>query len=311
MGDTTLNSSKKIPVIINCDTGIDDAVAIMIAVKSGKLDIRLITTDVGNVNTTQSAINTLNVLEIIKAPEIPVAVGEGKCLKRERARFTAHGNNGLGGFSLEQNPRKVLGGDAVEEMYKTLMASEEKITIICISPTTNLAKLIISHKDCLAKIDRVVVMAGSIEELKQGEMPYPEFNISGDPEAGEVLLSSGLSIVIVPMEMGHTAYLDWKDVFETKNLNNTGETLEWIFRSYHDRHVKNGIATHDGCTVAYLTNPELFKTIPAHSEIKYYDSIDTGVMITNFTGDPNVLTCTDIDIPKFKKLYFSSLKKCN
>lgn len=87
---------KKIPVIINCDTGIDDAVAIMLAVKSEALDIKLITTDVGNIKTKQAGQNTLNILELIGAPDIPVVAGEGKCLENERARVTVHGFYGYG-----------------------------------------------------------------------------------------------------------------------------------------------------------------------------------------------------------------------
>lgn len=303
-------TQKKIPVIVNCDTGIDDAVALMIALKSEKIDIKLIVTDVGNVDTTQSAINTLNTLELFDAPEIPVVVGEGKCFKRERPRFVAHGNNGLGGYENKDNPRKITEGDAVEAMYNTLMQSEEKITIVCISPTTNLAKLIDSHKDCLDKIEQIVVMAGSIEEVGQNEIPYPEFNISGDPEAAEVLFNSGLEIMVIPMEMGHTAYLEWEDVYKTKNMNFTGETLEFIYRSYRDRHVKNGIATHDGCATAFLTNPELFKVRDVFAEIKYFDSIDTGVLVMDFEKEPNMKTCVEVDVPAFRNMYFEYLKKC-
>lgn len=304
------NTKKLIPTIINCDTGIDDAVALMIAVKSKKLDIKLITTDLGNVNAEQSAKNTLNVLELINAPQIPVSFGEGKCYKLERARVSVHGNDGLGGYKFDENPRKILEGDAVENMYKTLMASDEKITIICISPTTNIAKLVSTHKDCLEKIERIVIMVGTIEKVADGEIPYPEFNCAGDPEACEEVLKSGVKIEIVPMEMGHTAYLDWQDVFKTKNTNFVGSVFEYIFRSYKDRHVKNGIATHDGCAIAYVTNPELFETKPVYAEVKYFDMIGTGVLTMDFDKEPNMITCTKVDIPKFKKLYFKCLKEC-
>lgn len=303
-------NNKLIPTIINCDTGIDDAVALMMAVKSKKLDIRLITTDLGNVNAKQSAQNTLNVLELINAPEIPVSAGEGKCFKMERARVSVHGNDGLGGYNFDENNRKILEGDAVEEMYKTLMASNEKITIICISPTTNIAKLVSQHKDCLEKIERIVIMVGTIEKVADGEIPYPEFNCAGDPEACAEVLSSGVKIEIVPMEMGHTAYLDWQDVFKTKNTNFVGSVFEFIFRSYKDRHVKNGIATHDGCAIAYVTNPELFETSEVYGEVKYFDMIGTGVMTMDFEKEPNMLTCTKVNISKFKKLYFKCLKDC-
>ena len=97
---------KKIPVIINCDTGIDDAVALMLAVKSGVLDIKLITTDVGNVEPVRAAKNTLNILELVGAPDIPVAAGDGKPLEKERPRVAVHGNGGLGEYVFEKNSIK-------------------------------------------------------------------------------------------------------------------------------------------------------------------------------------------------------------
>lgn len=301
---------KKIPVIINCDPGIDDAVALMIGIKSEKLDVKLITTDVGNVKTTQAAKNCLNILEMLGAENIPVVAGDGKCFAQERPRPAVHGNGGLGEYVFEENSRRLTSGDAVKKLYETLMESEEKITIICMSPPTNLAKLIAEHKDCVKKIERIVFMAGSIEEVAKNEMPYPEFNVSCDPEAGEILMKSKVPMEIVPMEMGHTAYLTWQEVFKTKLTNYVGRTLEVIFRSYKDRHVKNGIATHDGCAMAYVTNPELFKTKPVNASVKYFESIKSGVLIMDFNKKPNAVTCVSVNIPAFKKLYFKMLKKC-
>lgn len=301
---------KKIPTIINCDTGIDDAVALMIAIKSEKLDIKLITTDVGNVDSLQAGKNCLNILELVGAEDIPVVAGDGKCFEKERKRLAVHGSTGLGEYTFEENSRRLLDENAVEKMYQTLVDSEEKMTIICLSPCSNLAKLMKKHKNVKNKIERIVYMVGSIEEVQKGEMPYAEFNATCDPEAAEFVLKSGVPIEIVPMEMGHTAYLDWQDVFATKNENFVGSVLEIIFRSYKDRHVKNGIATHDGTAVAYVTNPEIFKTSPIHGEIKYFDSIGSGVLVVDKNKKPNMLACTEVDVKKFKKLYFKSLKKC-
>ena len=153
-------------------------------------------------------------------------------------------------------------------------------------------------------------MAGSIEPTPKGVAPYPEFNISVDPEAAEIVFGAGIPMEIVPMEMGHTAYLDWQEVFKTKNLNFVGSVFEVMFRAYKDRHVKNGIAMHDGTAVAYMTNPELFKVSPVHTEIEYFDSVDTGIITMDFKKKPNAITCTEINIKKFKKLYFDLLKKC-
>lgn len=304
------NRREKIPVIFNCDTGIDDAVALMIAVKSNRLDIKLIVTDLGNVEPSKSAQNTCNILDLIGSPAVPVVAGEGKCLKRERPRVAVHGNGGLGEYRFTQKNFAPVKANAVELMAETLKKSDKKVTIICLSPCTNIAKLILNHGEVIEKIERVVFMVGSNEELKKGEVPYMEFNCSTDPEAAEVLLSSGLKIDIVPMEMGHTAYLDWQDVFKTKNMNNTGRVLEQVFRSYHDYHVKNGIATHDGCTVAYVTNPELFETKPVKIQVQYFKEKDSGAIVTDYGGTANATICTKINVKKFKKLYFDTLSKC-
>ncbi len=302
--------NKKIKLILNCDTGIDDAVALLLAVKSEKFDIKLITTDVGNVDPKKAAKNTNNILELIDAPNIRVCQGNGKCFKKERARAAVHGNGGLGEYEFEPNNRVVDGTDAVEAMYETLNASDEKITILSLSPLSNLAKLITKYPTVVSKIEKLVFMAGSTEQVPNGEMPYPEFNVSCDPEAAEAIFSSGIKLEVVPMEMGHTAYLDWQDVFNTKIQNYAGSVLEVVFRSYKDRHVKNGIATHDGCAVAYLTNPEIFKIEPVNIAVQYFESIKSGVMVMDFNAEPNAITCTEIDIKKFKKLYYNALKKC-
>lgn len=299
-----------IPVIFNCDTGIDDAVALMIAVKSKKLDIKLIVTDLGNVNPAQSAINTCNVLELIDSPQIPVVAGEGKCLKKERPRVAVHGNGGLGEYVFEKNDRVPEKADAVEFMAKTLTESEKNVTIICLSPATNIAKLILNYPDAAKKIERVVFMVASNEPVPEGSLPYMEFNCATDPEAAEVLVGSGIKIDIVPMEMGHTAYLDWQEVFKTKNTNFTGKVLEEIFRSYRDFHVKNGIATHDGCAVAYVTNPEIFETKPVNIKIQYFKQTGSGAVMIDYGAEPNATICTKINIPKFKKLYFKALEAC-
>lgn len=305
-----MKNTKKIPVIMNCDTGIDDAVAIIMAVKSDNIDLKLITTNVGNISTNQAAQNSINVLELVNAENIKVAAGENKCLEVERNRVVVHGKTGLGEYKFEKNNRKIDKLDAVEVLYETLSESEEKITIVCLSPATNIARLLIKYPNIKEKIERIVYMVGSIEKLKRGEIPYAEYNVSCDPEATEVVFNSGINIEIVPMEMGHGAYLDWEEVFKTKNLNYVGSVLEIIYRSYKDRHVKNGIATHDGCAIAYVINPHIFKVEDVNVKVKYYEEISTGVLAVDFDKKPNAKICTSMDIKKFKKLYFKCLKKC-
>lgn len=311
--------NKKIPLIINCDPGIDDAVALMLVIKSDIFDVKLITTDLGNAGPKQSAQNCNNIYELLGGENVKVCAGDGKGLKRDRAHVSVHGKTGMGSYIFEPHSRKVSGEDAIEAMYEAIMDSDEKVTILCMSPTSNLAKLQLKHKDCWNsdKIEKVVIMAGSIEELKDGEIPYAEFNISCDPESAEMLFPKKpkVPVVVVPMEMGHTAYLDWQDVFKTKNMNSVGAVFEYMFRNYKDRHVKNGIATHDGCAVAYMIDPKIFKTEKMFAEVRYFKEIDSGVLLfkkgEQLDGvEPNVLACTQVDVKRFKKLYFKYLKKC-
>lgn len=301
---------KKIPAIINCDPGIDDAVAIIMAIKSGVIDVKLITADLGNISTDLSAKNALNVLELIGAQNIPVAVGEGKCLVKDRVRRAAHGKTGLGNYVFPKNNRKCVKGDAVDIMYKELKSNDEKMTIICLSPPTNIAKMLQKYPDAKDMIERIVFMVGSIEQLKRGKLPYKEFNVAGDPEACEVILDSKIKLEIVPMEMGHTAILTWQDVFKTKRMNHVGAVLEEIYREYKDFHVKDGIATHDGCAIAYIVKPEFFKVEDVKVEVRYYEKLDSGVFVMNFDKKPNATACTEVNVKKFRKFYFDCLKKC-
>lgn len=311
--------TKKIPLIINCDPGIDDAVALMLVVKSGMFDIKLVTTDLGNAGPKQSAVNANNIFELLGSEDIKVCAGDGKGFVRDRKHVAVHGKTGMGSYIFEPHSRTVSKEDAVEALYETIMNSEEKVTILCMSPTTNLAKLKSRHEDCWnsEKIERIVIMAGSIEDLKEGEIPYAEFNISCDPESAELLFPKKpkVPVDVVPMEIGHTAYLDWQDVFKTKNMNATGAVFEYMFRSYKDRHVKNGIATHDGCAVAYMIDSSIFKVEPMFAEVEYFKEIDSGILVIK-KGEqlgslkPNVLVCSEVNVKKFKKMYFKYLKMC-
>lgn len=302
---------EKIPVIIDADPGIDDAVALMMAIKNKLLEIKLITCTAGNTNLDNVATNTLNALELFDAPQIPVALGRATPISRPSfSKEIYHGANGLGGFEFEKNNRKCSNLSALESFHKVLSENTQKITIVAMGPLSNIADLIKTYPQDLNKIEKLIFMAGSIEEDGK-KTPYAEFNISSDPEAAEIVFNSNLTMFMVPMEMGHTAYLDWHDVFLTKQENYTGEVLEFIYRSYNDGHVKNGIATHDGTTLAYLLAPQIFETLPAFVSVKYFKEIGSGVAICDFEKTPNMRVCTKINIKEFKKIYFKALSKCN
>jgi inosine-uridine nucleoside N-ribohydrolase len=122
-------------------------------------------------------------------------------------------------------------------------------------------------------------------------------------------MKSGVKIVICPSNHGHTAFLTMEEVEEVRTTNKTGEMLEYIFRSYKDRHVKVGIATHDPCAVAYVAHPEYFKTEEMYVHIRFLQKQQTGVIDFDTTRTPNTLVVTEVNSKKFKKLFFKTLNK--
>jgi len=299
---------QKIPVILNVDTGIDDAVAIGIAIFCKKLDVKLIVCNFGNKDPLQIMHNTRNILHFW-GKKIPVVVGVDKPYKRRKRKLVSvHGKTGLGSFKFPRILYKP-NYDYLDAMKKVITKSDQKVTIISLAALTNIAHFLTKYPELEDKIERIAFMSGSID-VPDGTVPYMEFNGAADPEACEVIIGSKVPLLMCPMEMGHTAYLDYADVYKTKYFNRTGAMLEVIYREYGDRHVKNGIATHDGCAVACVSNPNIFKIQPVHLDVKYYDETKTGVILCDFrNSDYNADVCTEVNVKKFKKLYFQCLKR--
>ena len=297
---------KKIPVILFVDTGIDDAVGIALATKLETLDIKLIVCEHGNTTIENSTNNTIGVLDTILAPNIPVI--KGIELKNPRFIFNAHGENGLAGYTFEKTNRTPIEKNSIELIYETLK-NNERVTIIELGPCTTLAQTLIAHQDSKNYIEKIVIMGGSIAEKLDTKVPYAEFNIASNPEAAEIVLSSGLDILMVPTEMGRKALLDYFDIYTTKSTNATGSFFEKLFRNYKHRAVKNGVATCDSTTIFAAVYPELFEIKPTYGFVKYFDTINSGVCLYDFDKTPNMNVCTDINVKNFKKVYFKTLKK--
>jgi inosine-uridine nucleoside N-ribohydrolase len=174
---------------------------------------------------------------------------------------------------------------------------------------TNIAKLIHNHGDIVYKIKELIFMASSTKEEVKGVTPYVGFNIGKDPEAAEVIVKSQIPLVIVPTELGKKCYLDWEEVVRTKNSGSAGALLENLYRYYKDRQIKNGIPTYDSTAIFYMIDSSMYTTVPANIEIKYYKDAGTGVGVIDYEGQTNCVICKDIDVEKFKNLYFKLLKK--
>lgn len=296
---------KKIPVIIDVDTGIDDAVAIALATYNLNLDVRAITCVAGNCSVGRVAVNTLNILQAINRTELLVAEGARKPLVRDREEnMSYHGRTGLGEYKFEPLHINTSLIDAVTEMREIILSCEQKITLICLGPLTNIATLLTKYPEVKTNIELIAISGGLLDDDKNN--PYPSFNVSIDPEAAEIVLKSGVNLRICPSDMGHIAYLCPQEIVKMSVLNKTGKMFETIFQSYHDRHVKVGAAMHDSCCVACISNPELMNIEKMHVELKMISS-EVGVLDFDTTKPSNMEVVTQIHQNAFKKLFFDEL----
>ena len=302
---------KKIPLIIDADTGIDDAVAIAVASNLKNIELLLITSSQGNTTVENTTQNNLNILHAINKTNIPVAKGSGNNLSNKDLTISAHGETGLGNFNFPTNDLKPIAENATTAIHNALQQAKQPVTLLATGPLTTFAELLRQYPEDKKHIKQIVVSGGLIEELKDGEKPYLSFNIAEDSVAMKEILESTIKLVVVPSNLGHDAYLTWQEVYRTKMMNKTGSMFEIIFRSYKDRHVKNGIATHDLCAVVAISTPHYFFWSPANVCLKNYNSL--GYLHFDFSHNSqpnhNAVVATNCDIKKIKKLYFKALKK--
>ena len=222
----------KIPVIIDCDTGIDDMISFVLTLASKQLDIRGVTTVAGNVSLPHTTYNTVNGLAFMGRGEILVAAGEAAPLERPyRDASEIHGDSGVDYGPVE------TGG--VEFLYEKLMESEEKITILALAPLTNIAKLFLEHPDCKEKIEKIVFMGGSI--FSGNPTPVATFNVWVDPEAARIVMKGGVPFFMCPLDTTREAYLTEEELEVIGTIDNPVAAMVYTMLSFYWSHEKKNV----------------------------------------------------------------------
>lgn len=304
---------EKINLIIDTDPGVDDAIALLYATNCNYFNIQLISSAGGNGPIENIISNAIHITELLNQ-EIPVVQGSPTPLKRPaKYAYGAQGKSGLGSYNYNKKKLKhsPIDGEACDVIYQTLKQNKKKTTIVSIGPMTNIAKMILKYPDCKKYIKEIVFESGTKEKI-YGK-PYKSFNVGYDPESAEIVFKSGIKLVMIPMELGHFAYLDHDDIKRFKKTNRIGKIYSKMFKGYKDYHVgKYGAAVHDVCTIYYLTHPEYMKQEKVFIEIKYYNSNNEnfGYIDIDFDKKPNATICTDLDTNMFKYDLFEALENC-
>lgn len=294
------------PVILDMDTGIDDAVALITACAQKQLDIKLITCCFGNTTLENAVTNTLTVLELLNRTDIPVCLGESKALNSNIKHISAHGINGLGGYT-KQISTKPSTLNYLDKMHEVISNNPLTYIIAC-GPYTNIAKYIKTYPQDVNKIKLIAVTASNYVDKKN---PYLNFNMHIDIDSFKYVLDNMPNIVFCTSDMGHKCYIPSSQIYKSAKYGTIGQFLETIYPHHKDRTVKDGVALHDACAIAWLTSPKMFKLSYAKAKFKK-SKTDVEYLDFNYSSkNPNTVVTMDINIKKFNKWYYKSLKILN
>ncbi|MXM64956.1 nucleoside hydrolase [Streptomyces sp. HUCO-GS316] len=204
-------TGRPIPVIIDCDTGVDDALALLFAVRHPALDLRAVTCVAGNTDVDGVVRNTLTVLEQAGAPPVPVARGaERPLVEPVRAPRHVHGEDGMGDLGLPAPARTPADVDAVTLLRREILASPRPVTLIPTAPPTNIALLLRTHPEVVRNIERIVFMGGAV--ATGNATPVAEFNVWHDPEAAAIMLTAGVPITMYGLDVFQRVVVPGADV---------------------------------------------------------------------------------------------------
>ncbi|MDN3023567.1 nucleoside hydrolase [Streptomyces sp. S.PB5] len=218
-------TAKPIPVIIDCDTGVDDALALLFAVRHPGLDLRAVTCVAGNTDVDGVVRNTLTVLELAGAGDIPVARGAARPLiEPARSARHVHGEDGMGDIpGLPAPSRESVDVDAVTLLRREILASPTPVTLIPTAPLTNIALLLRTHPEVVRNIERIVFMGGAV--ACGNATPVAEFNVWHDPEAAAILLTAGVPITMYGLDVFTRVVVPAADVRRLRASEEPGTRL--------------------------------------------------------------------------------------
>ena len=304
---------NKRPIIIDTDPGIDDALAIAIALFSDELDVKLITTVAGNVGLDKVTYNALRLLKYFEREDIPVAMGADSPLIRPyEDASNVHGKSGMEGFDFEETTISAIKENAVDAMRKVIMESAEPVTLVPIAPLTNIALLLKTYPEVKKNIREIVMMGGSASRGNKGVMS--EFNVALDPEAAHMVFHSGVKLTMVGLDVGLKALVLPQDSERIKDMNKTGAMAYCLFKKYRGGSFNTGLKMYDSSAIAYLLAPEMFTAEETYLDVELAGSMTAGCTVVDLKGylhqDANATVCLDINQDAFRQWFVDSIQKC-
>ncbi len=279
---------KKIPVWIDTDTGVDDAVALVTACHMEELEIAGVSAVAGNTSLENAFRNARDVLALVGRKDIKVYAGADRPLVRElfKAEYV-HGNNGLGGAEIPRSDAPVEEKKAWDALYEAARKYEGELVVCPTGPLTNIATAIAKHPDIVEYIKVLNVMGGCADG---GNItPCAEFNIYVDPHAAENVFKSGIPVNLFGLDVTHKAYLDDDDIEEISSMGNPVSDLfkdsNGLLYAYREKLRWKGLCEHDSCPVVYTAHPDWFEGRECAIYVETEGAITLGKTVTDLWTD--------------------------
>jgi purine nucleosidase len=299
-------------VILDVDTGIDDALAIAYALNSPELEIIGLTTCFGNAPIENTTRNTLVVLDQL-GKTVPVYSGADNPLSRPPKKFPTHvhGEDGLGN-KVEKAPVMIAESEgAVDFIINQVKLRPHEITIIAVGPLTNLALAVQKEPEIVSLVNEVVIMGGAVF-VKGNVTPYSEANIYADPHAADCVFSSGLPVTVVGLDVTMQTLLpnaklaDWRGV-DTKASHFFADMTSFYMQAYETFHPGiGGCALHDPLAVGVVIDPSFVKKEKWHVKV-VLEGEEMGRTVALSEGEPTIQVCTQVDAGRFLNHFLGRL----
>lgn len=304
------------PIILDCDPGHDDAVAILLAVASNAIDLLAVTTVFGNCSLDDATRNACQILTLAGAVHVPVAAGAAEPLGAPPVLGNyVHGTTGLDGPRMPEPLITPRAESAVQLMAALLRESAQPVTIVATGPITNVARLLQTHPDLHSQIAQIIFMGGSTHG--GNHTPAAEFNTFADPQALHVVLTSGLPIRMVGLNLTHQALATPEVVARMRAMDHPiGQTCAGWMGFFGDSYQRvwdfTAPPVHDPCTIAWLIQPSLIDAEDAFVAVELDGTWTRGATVVDLHHrypdmGPNAQVAVTLDTSAYWDLVLESL----
>jgi purine nucleosidase len=306
-----------IPVIVDCDPGHDDALALLLAAGDPRLRLLGVTTVAGNQTLDKTTRNALRILALAGVTDVPVAAGCDRPLVGELVvAEDIHGSSGLDGPDLDVPVAEVAAVHAVELMRRLITGSAEPVTLIATGPLTNVALLLRRHPETLPYVRRIVFMGGSTE--RGNTTPYGEFNIVTDPEAADIVLRCGRPTTMIGLNVTHQALATPEVIAEFRGLDTRlgaicAELMTFFASTYRRVFGFESPPVHDPIAVAAVIDPSIVRTVAAPVTVELAGTYTRGATVVDLhrrTGlAPNADVAVGLEVDAFWRLLMAAVQR--